>query len=365
MLKPLPIVSPDDADFISAMITKGYVPYLDKRDGREMAAETIKALGLRLFPFSPYSFQLAMCVYDWTTASFARMVFMKIFEYTGMSVDPFPLDRDSIAQQIWASNWGPYTPRSESYMRSFLMKPADSLCGVRGQLEDVALALQNFSAVEHRLLSAAAQALPRTSIFEHPRLFSGQVDIQQLGRDHFGIEFLECPLNVGPVGEELVTPFAAALETFVSPGKIITTKMVWSFADSFQDAMHYSNGILLVADAPEDSAVWDMASYVTELSDDPNKIEYVFMPGTRFKVKSVDNTAVGGKETVVITLQPQPLSDTAPASRAMPTGKKGISVPRPQTDDVVDTIEQYTLTTELPHSKHKSGGRRCACASWK
>lgn len=362
-LKPLPRVSADDANFISTMIMEDYVPYPDIYDSPGLTVEEIKALGRKLFPFSPYSFQLAMCVYDWTTASFTRMVFMKIFEYTGLPPEPFPVDLKSIACEIWASNWESYTPQNMAFMRSFLMNPADSLDNVEVQLSFVVEVLQNFSSAENRLLSAAMQALPRTSIFEHAQLFSGQLDIYQLGLDHFGIEFLECPLNDGPVGEELVTSFAGALVTFASTRKIITTKMVWSFADSLQDAMHYSNGIVLVANMPDDSVVWDKASDITGLSDDPKKIEYTFMPGTQFEVQGVDSATVDGKQIVVIALQPHSSSEQALARHAISVRESGRMAARFQVDEIMDIVKQYTPTSELPHSRNKAGGRRCACTN--
>jgi len=343
------------------MITEDYVPYLDISDAPGLTVDEIRALGLNLFPFSPYSFQLAMCIYDWTTASFTRLVFMKIFEYTGLPPAPFPVDWNSIACEIWASNWESYTPQNAAFMRSFLMNPADSLDNVKVQLGFVVEALQNFSSVENRLLSAAMQALPRTSVFEHVQLFSGQLDIYQLGLDHFGIEFLECPLNDGPVGEELVTSFAGALATFASTGKIITTKMVWSFADSLQDAMHYSNGIVLVANMPSDSVVWDRASYITRLSDDPKKIEYTFMPETQFEVQGVDNATVDGKQIVVIILQPHCSSEKALARHATSAREAGRMAARFQVAEIMDIVKQYIPASGLPHSRNKAGGRRCAC----
>lgn len=54
---------------------------------------------------------------------------------------------------------------------------------------------------------------------------------------HFGIEFLQCPLNAGPTSVSLEIPLQAALDTYLQPGLLITTKMVWSFGDSLDEAM--------------------------------------------------------------------------------------------------------------------------------
>ena len=360
-LKPLPSVSAADADFIDCMIEKKYVPYQNSPDAPGKPVEEIRALGQQLFPFTPYSFQLAMCVYDWTTASFARMVFLKIFEYTGIPPPPFPTDQSSIATAIWTSNWGSYTPQNKDYMHSFMMQPANSLDDVKAQLSNVATALHNFSSVENRLLSAAMKALPRTSIFQHSQLFSGQVDIYQLGLDRFGIEFLECPANTGPVGKELIIPFAETLATYVSAGKTITTKMVWSFTDSVEDAMHYSNGILLVANIPRGSVVWESAAYVTLLSNDPKKTEYTFMPGTQFQVQSVDKTTVDGKSIVVIALQPTVPDEENLTTPELPSEAKETIPSGIGRSEVLSRVEAYTPAVGLPHAAEKNGGRRCAC----
>lgn len=71
-LKPLPSVRAADAAFIDTMIEGRYVPYPKIPDAPGKSMEEIETLGRRLFPFTPFSFQLAMCVYDWTTASFTR-----------------------------------------------------------------------------------------------------------------------------------------------------------------------------------------------------------------------------------------------------------------------------------------------------
>ena len=198
-----------------------------------------------------------MSVYDWTTASFARVVFMKVFQYTDIKENPFPIDKPSITNMIWESNWQSYVPQNEDYMRTFLMTPANTEADVQAQLDKVSARLHQFSDVHNRLLAAAMHSLPRTPVMAKPRLFSGQVDIYQFGLERFGVEFLECPLNAGPVGTALTMPFASALSSVVATGRVVTTKMVWSFTDALEDAMHYSNGIVLVANPPGDSWVWD------------------------------------------------------------------------------------------------------------
>lgn len=304
-LKPLPTVDPADVAFYDRMIAEKYVPYQNIPDAPGKSVAEITALGDQLFPFTPNSFELAMSIYDWTTASFTRMVLLRIFAYTAIDRSPTPLDLDSIASAIWASNWNTYNPQNVDYMRSFLMQPASSESDVRQQLGNVALMLQEFVAVESRLLAAAFQSMPRTAVTAKPQLFSGQMDIYQLGVEHFGIEFLQCPLNAGPVGTPLTIPFDQVIQTYAAPGQVITTKMVWSFGDSMAEAMTYQNGIVLVVNPPDGAWVWDAVSYITALSDDPGKIEYTFSPGTQFLVQSVEQESVNGKPVTVITMQVQ------------------------------------------------------------
>ncbi|CCM00564.1 uncharacterized protein FIBRA_02598 [Fibroporia radiculosa] len=386
ILKPLPTVSAYDANFLTEMIAQKYVPYQNIPDAPGKTEEEIRELGTRLFPFTPYSFELAMSVYDWTTASFARIVFMKIFQYTAIPETPLPLDGPSIADSIWESNWGSYIPQSPDYMNSFMMKPASTLADVKAQLESVTPKLHEFSNVQNRLLAAAMQALPRTSLIAKPRLFSGQVDISQLGMERFGIEFLECPLNKGPVTESLVFAFADAMGTYISQGHVITTKMVWSFTDSLQDAMHYENGILLVADIPDDSSwVWETAAHITPLSDDSAKTEYTFAPGSQFKVLSTEQVVISEKQMVVINLRPEPLTQTPSAAsqreRLQPTPlvaeefRKDAGTYTPVLEKRIQLIDERkgvipASSMRLPvacpdatHFKlaHKTRGRRCRC----
>jgi hypothetical protein len=290
------------------MIDERFIPYQNITDAPSRPIAEIKAMGRQLFPFTPHYFELAMCLYDWTTASFVRMVLFKIFQYTGVSSGiasrPHPLDRESIALSIWQSNFSAYTPQNADYMRAFMMEPADSLENLTAQLNAVMEQVYALNEIENRLLAAALEALPRTSIMSKPRLFSGQVDMGQLGMERFGVEFLECPLNEGPVDVEMAISLEDALTSYMAVGKTVTTKMAWSFTDNMADALHYSNGIVLVLDPPSEARVWDAVSFVTPLSDDPDKTEYVAAPGTKFEVKSVWYTVVLGRNVTMIGLEP-------------------------------------------------------------
>lgn len=307
-LKPLPTISNSDAEFFTEMINEKYVPYQGTTDSRGQTIEEIRKLGLKYFPFTNFSFQLAMSLYDWTTPSFARIVLMKIFEYTSIGESPYPLDLSNISKQIWDSNWGSYNPRNKDYMNSFMMSPAHSENEVMKQLETNHEKLQEFSNIENRLIAAAIQSMPRTSTKLVPKLYSGQPSMNQLGLDHFGIEFLQCPLNSGPISVPLEIPFDVALDKYICEGEIITTKMVLEFATSYYEALHYNNGIIIIVSPPQGAVVWDNVSNITPLSDDPEspiKIEYLFAPGTDFRVQKVIHTIINKKKVVEIYLQVQ------------------------------------------------------------
>lgn len=302
-LLPLPLVFDADTTLLDMMMYLKLVPYQDIPDSPGKTDAEIKALGLQYFPFTPFSYELAMSVYDWTTASFARFVFFKVFAYTYLQAQP--LDLASIATAIWSSDYPPYLPSNVNYMESFLMVPATSYDDVYGQLLNVCSQLQAYNDAENRLAATAFQCLPRTSVLAKPQLFSGQVDISNLGPEHFAPEFLQFPGNAGPTTVSLQMPLEQALATFITVGSTISTKMIWSFTDSITDAMHYQNGILLIANPRAGAVVWDAANYITPLSDDPEKIEYTFPPRTRFLIQDVSTQTIEGKTVTVITLQLQ------------------------------------------------------------
>jgi hypothetical protein len=186
------------------MIAENLVPYPKTDDLPGRSEDEIRALGQRLFPFSPYHFQLAMVVHNWTTASFTRMVLLDMLRYTSLDFQhTAPIGQQTIARAIWTSNWGSFTAQDPGFMGSFMMKPAWSQLEVELQRVYVRANLENCVQIENRLLFAAMQSLPHTSILSKPHLFSGQLDMSQLTTDDFGISFKECPSNKGPISFNL------------------------------------------------------------------------------------------------------------------------------------------------------------------
>ncbi|OJJ05866.1 hypothetical protein ASPVEDRAFT_138338 [Aspergillus versicolor CBS 583.65] len=361
-LKPLPQISATDVAYLDSMIATNLIPYAENPDYPGKSHDEIRELGKRLFPFTPHSFQLAMAVYDWTTPSFARMVFWDMFRYSGLVVEGVtPIDYTSLARAIWTSNWGSYTAQNADFMASLLMKPAWSQLEVELQLLNVRQHLKKAVEVEDRLLAAAMQSLPRTSILSKPQLFSGQIDMVHLEMDNFGIEFTESPANNGPIQQHLEDSLQTALSTYLAEGKTVTTKVTWSFTDNLQDALHYSNGIFLVLNPSWESRVWETASYVTALSNDPKKIEYTTAPGSRFLIQSVEEASYHGRKLLVLGLQP--LSNPAATGlKSRRCGEIEEALPlRLENGDVVDLIEMSTPDQGTPHTVRNNSGRRCNC----
>ncbi len=300
-LKWLPGISPDDVKNFDWMMENKYIPYQNIPDEPGKTTAEIKALGLQYFPFTPYSFELAMSVYDWTTADFTRIDFMRLFTYTGVANDP--LDMDSIANGIWTADWPPYVPQNKDYMNSFMMVPANSLADVQAQLKVKAPILQPMNVSESNIIIAAINSMPRTSVISKPKLYSGQVAISNLGSSHFATYFQELPANSDPSLPPLEMDLNTALSTFMAVGNTITLKSFISFTDSFDDAEHYSNGIIIVVSPPDGAVVWEQTTYITPLSDGPDKTEYLFQPNTKFTVQDIQPVSSGGKNYTQISLQ--------------------------------------------------------------
>lgn len=298
-LVPLPAIADADINTMDWLIENKYVPYQDIPDEPGKTVQQLRALGQQYFPFTPRSFDLAMAVYDWTTADFARIQFMQLFTYT--AAEGQPLDMDSIAEAIWSSNWGSYKPSDKNYMNSFMMQPAQSLDDVESQLVNVAPQLNQSNIAEVNIITAALASLPRTSCLSIPNLYSGQVDISNLGTEHFATYFREFPLNADP-GVPLEMPLQQALETFIIVGNNLTLKGFMSFTDSEKDAMHYSNGVLVVVTPPVNTVVWENVAYITPLSDGPQKIEYLYHPGSCFTITDIETITVNNKPITKISL---------------------------------------------------------------
>jgi hypothetical protein len=134
-------------------------------------------------------------------------------------------------------------------------------------------------------------------------LYSGQVDVSNLGEAAFATYFEEYPGNAGPVGDPMGMPIKQALASFMKPGSRLRLKSVMSFTDSLTDAQHYSNGIIVTIQPLPGSEVWAQCAYITSLSNEANKIEYVFPKGATFVVVSHGQQEIGDKVYTTILLE--------------------------------------------------------------
>lgn len=299
-LTPSPVVSNKSLSLFKEMMEKKLIPYQKIPDDPGKTLQELEELGKQFFPTTAYSFELAMAIYDWTTACFFRIDLFTYFVYTKM--EGLPIDQDSIANLIWSANWLPYTAHNQYFMMSLMMKPADSLEDVQIQLAKQAPNLIKYNQAEEEIITQAVMNLPRVLVAEKPVLYHGGPDISTMTTNQFSAQFQQLPLNVGPVGTPLQFNFEEALKTILRPGNIITKKGFWSFSDSLKDAIHYSNKIIVKVLPPQNSEYWPGTAYITPLSDGPEKTEYLFVPGTSFLVYSHDWIEEEGKSLFLLTL---------------------------------------------------------------
>ncbi|MGJ8691021.1 MAG: hypothetical protein ACSHW0_00920 [Thalassotalea sp.] len=300
---PFESINSDDISNFNWMLDNHYIPYQNIPDEPGRSVEEIKTLGLQYFPYSPYGFEMAMAIYDWTTADFTRIDFFNIFTYS--EVNGAPSDMDSIAKGIWSADWPPYTPKNKDYMNSFLMTPAESLANVQQQLKEQAPILNAMNLSENNIIMAALAGMPRTSTIAKPNLYSGQVAIANLGTGKFASYFTQLPANSDPSLPPIEMNLQKAIDSFMAVGQTLTLKTFMSFTDSFDDAMHYSNGIVICVSPSKDTVTWQQATYITPLSDGPTKVEYLFNIGTKFLVKNITNVKYQGKALVQFDIQIQ------------------------------------------------------------
>jgi hypothetical protein len=177
---------------------------------------------------------------------------------------------------------------------------------VTAEYERVAGTLRGMLDALKRITTAAVRSMPRTSGLAVPRLYSGQVEISNLGEPAFARHFLEYPGNAGPPPATMGMPLDRALRTFLAPGQTVTLKSFLSTTDSQQDALHYSNGILLQIDRAPSDPVWPESAYITPLSDEADKTEYLFAPASRFQMSDSHQETIGGKLITVINMTELP-----------------------------------------------------------
>ena len=291
-----------DIEVIHQMESAGLVPYAEiPPDGRPFSA--VAELAGQYFGFTSWARELALSLYDWTTADFFRMDLLRLYRYSSLMGEP--LDAAGIVTGIWTADWPPYTHSDPTFMGSLMMTPCSSEAEVSSQYSSVYKQLQSDLAALARVTQAAMVSMPRTSVLQKPQLFSGQVAISNLGMDAMAIYFDEYAGNAGPVGQPMGMPIEQALATFMQPGSVLHTKTFMSFTDSADDAIHYSNGIVIELN-PAAGPVWVQGAHVTSLSDEADKIEYAFALGSGFAVNGFDKRVIDGKSVIWISMTEQP-----------------------------------------------------------
>jgi hypothetical protein len=299
---PFPIVAEGDLDLFSTMVSEGLVPYPElippPPAGRPYA--DVAPVAADFFAYTPDAESFGLAVYDWTTADFFRMDVFNYYCYTAAPGQP--LDGADIVNAIWTSNWPPYQPGNPQFMGSMMMQPCTSQAQVQAQYDQVSDQLALLLGALKRVTVAALASMPRTSVVATPALYSGQVDVSNLGETALATYFLEYPGNAGPPPAPMGMPLATALSGFMAPGAEVTLKSFMSTTDSQQDALNYSNGILLQISPGGDFPVWTQCAYVTPLSNEATKTEYLFMPGARFVMGQSSQETIGGKSVTVIPM---------------------------------------------------------------
>ena len=290
--------SKQDVELFLLMIKEKYAPYQNIPDAPGRSDEEIHELGKKYFSWLPNdtSYAVAMSVYSWTSPDFTRIGYFNLFKYSGLNfggpIDSNKFDIDTIVEAIWSSNWGTFTPHNYIYMNSFMMKPAATKEDISNQLTNEKLVkLNKHNISQSNLISYALLTMPKTSIKLKDKLYSGQVDISNLGSSKFATYFNQLPANNDLKMAPLDMKLKNALSGFLKVGNIVVYKSFMSFTDSQEDATKYSNGIIVTMLPPDkNDGYWQQCRYITPLSDDPKKIEYLFNIGTKVKVISIDGT---------------------------------------------------------------------------
>ncbi|MFM2479949.1 hypothetical protein [Celerinatantimonas sp. YJH-8] len=302
-LMSYPQINPADIQTIHQMEQGGYIPFRNDPNTYKNPAEIrkrLQQLGEQYFPFTDDSYELALSIYDWTTADFFRMDLFHLYCYTAMAETPRNLSE--MADGLASSDWGTYKITNADFMNSFMLPTMEHPDEVMDGLQKVESVLGADLNALARVTMAAKYLLPRISLTVAPMLYSGQVAIQNLGNDAMAAYFMECPCNRGPVGMPISMAIDLALNGFMAPGKVVTLKSFISFTADPSEAEQYSNGLLLVLQPKPDTYIWgEGITNITPFSDAPTtKNEYTFSPGAQLKIERHENKIINNRELTVI-----------------------------------------------------------------
>ncbi|CAA6693546.1 MULTISPECIES: hypothetical protein [unclassified Lentimonas] len=285
--------------FRSMMEPLKIIPYENPPGVHTKTTAEITALGNTYFPGSPYAFDLAMAIYDWTSSNFIRQDLFHQLQYTGVAGTP--LDLDTMAGVIFGCNYPGYTHTDANFMHQFLMQPATSETDVYNQLLDVYEQIKPLAIAEMKVYSAGVLSLAPPTVADYPLLYRGAMSMSG-GYDtgDFAPSMFEFPGNAGPTTDPLYQAFSEALEGCLKPGSIVTTKGPWSFSNNKAGAEVWQNGILITLSPPEGAKVWPGCANITEFSINPGTFEIDMPPPTRYRIEGFDWIKLPNKDGVMM-----------------------------------------------------------------
>ncbi|WP_269524832.1 hypothetical protein [Coraliomargarita parva] len=300
-LQPLPVLTGETIEAFREMIRLKIVPYQDPPSGTPKSDAELQALADSYFPGNPFGFDLAMSLYDWTSASFIRQDLFHQLEYTG--VEGKPLDLPTIARVIWGCNYPGYTAQDANFMNQFMMQPANSEQDVSAQLQTVYAKVKPLAAAEMDVFANAVLSLPPVSVADYPQLYRGAMPMSG-GYDtgDFSPSMFEYPGNNGPTTTPLYQALSDALNGCLATGNVITTKGPWSFSNDLEGAKVWQNGILITLNPPPGATIWPGSADITGFSLNPGTFEINMPPPSRYRIDGYEWTTINDKPVCHFTM---------------------------------------------------------------
>lgn len=299
-LWPLPEIAGTTISAFKEMISMQIVPYQNPPSGTPKNTEEIKTLADNYYPGDPFGYDKAMCLYDWTSASFIRQDLFNQLQYT--NVTGAPLDLNTMARVIWGCNYPGYTAKDPHFMNAFTMQPATSEADVYSQLQGVYEKIKPLAIAEMNLQVRSLLSLPNPSVVEYPVLYRGAMPMSG-GYDtsDFAPSMFECPLN-SSTDSPLVESLKDAIEGTLAVGQVITTKGPWSFSNDLDGAKVWQNGILITCLPPEEASLWPACADITAFSLNPGTFEINVPPRTRYRIEKIEWMTIQDKPVCHFTM---------------------------------------------------------------
>ncbi|MEM7792577.1 MAG: hypothetical protein AAF546_14325 [Verrucomicrobiota bacterium] len=300
-LHELPLLEGPNVDGLRQMVTMKIVPYQNPPSGQPKTDAELQALADTYFPDNHYGFDMAMAIYDWTSANFIRQDLFHQLQYTG--IDGHPLDLATIARVIWGCDYPGYSPSDPNFMNQFTMKPASSEADVYEQLLNVYQTIKPLAIAEMNVLKIALLNLNQPTVAAYPQLYRGAMPMTGgYNTSDFSPSMFEYGGNAGPISDPLVQAFNDALEDTLAPGRIITTKGPWSFSNDLDGAKVWQNGILITCNPPEGAIVWPSCADITPFSLNPDTFEINVPAVSRYRINSYEWITIKDKPVCHFTM---------------------------------------------------------------